>query len=115
MRLTIKLIPRNGVSGTLSIAEAQNFSAYTLYPTVKVTAVDRRGNKYIYSTTAAEGEAQIPTWNQMINTGENNWQFFRIQVWNETEGEFTYALSMSETVPVTQGNHSILAKTLHTF
>ena len=55
--------PRSGVSGILSIyiAEAQNFSAYTLYPTVKVTAVDHRGNKYTYSTTVAEGEAEIPT------------------------------------------------------
>ena len=102
--------PRNGASGILNIyiADSNNFSAYSLYPTVKVTAVDHRGNKYTYSTTVAEGETQIPTWNQMIYMGENNWQFFRIQVWNETEEDFANALSMSETVPVTQGNHSML-------
>ena len=99
--------PWNGVSGILRIyiAEAQNFSAYSLYPTVKVTAVDHRGSKYTYSTTAVE---EIPSWNHMIYIGENNWQFFQIQFWNETDGEFANALSMSETDPVTQGNHSIL-------
>jgi len=89
--------PRAGINGILSVfvARAYNFSMYQTHPIVKLTAVDSRGRKYTFKTTAKQ-DAEIPAWNHMMSIGNNSWQFFRIQIWNESDGDRANVLTMSQ-------------------
>ena len=43
-------------------------------PYVEVTGVDSHGRKYSMVTPVED--LQTPTWNQTVDLGVNNWQFF---------------------------------------
>ena len=78
-------------------------------PYIQVTGVDSHGCKYSMVTPVED--LQTPTWNQTIDLGVNNWQFFQIQILhilNDSNSDGEDALSMSQTIPVTPGNHSML-------
>lgn len=105
--------PKTGVIGRLEvfIAYAYNvtpstclYQAGVVNPYIEVTGVDSQGRKYSMETSVED--LQTPTWNETMPLGVNNWQFFRIQILNDSDGE--NALSMSQTIPVTPGNHSML-------
>jgi hypothetical protein len=73
-------------------------------PYVKITAVDSSGNKYSEETDSDGGE-KSPTWNQHLSFNKHEWQFFRIQVWDK-DSNADDAMSISETIVVTAGEHN---------
>ncbi len=68
---------------------------------VKVTAVDRYGD-LVVRRTDVQKSTERPKWDQELQFGEGEWQFFRIRVYGEDPGNDD-AISMSETV-VIEGN-----------
>ncbi len=76
-------------------------------PYVKITAVDSNGNQVVKSTTVKGGTTN-PTWNQWVDLGGRDWQFFRIRIWDD-DGGLTFgddSVSMSQTIVATGGYKS---------
>ena len=77
-------------------------------PFVKVTAVSSTGGKY-YRQTSNRGGTQNPTWNEWLYTNDREWQFFRVQIWDDDSGLTgdDDVISMSQTVVIQPGFHTI--------
>ena len=75
-------------------------------PYVKITAVDSAGNHYIRKTSVKSGTTN-PVWNQYLMLPGREWQFFRMQVWDDDNfllgGDDK--MTVSETILITSGNH----------
>ena len=74
-------------------------------PYIKLTAIDSSGTKYTGTTAVRSGTS--PEWNENLNFPNREWQFFRIQVWDDEAGADD-EMSISETVTVTHGAHNDL-------
>ena len=75
-------------------------------PYVKITAVDSAGIHYIRKTSVKSGTTN-PAWNQYLRLPGREWQFFRMQVWDDDNfllgGDDK--MTVSETILITPGNH----------
>ena len=47
-----------------------------------------------------------PNWNEFLEVPESEWQFFRIQVWDDNFVGSDDKMSVSETILIAQGEHS---------
>ena len=74
-------------------------------PYVRVTAIDNNGNKIVKTSSQKHGTS--PTWNQLLDFGGREWQFFRIKVLDD-DGWLSDDMTLSETVPIESGYHSSL-------
>ena len=108
--------PRRGVSGLLVVYIRVGRSLPDTDPIwnapdpfVKITAVDSSGVKHIRQTTVKDGTTS-PYWNEYLEVPDREWQFFRIQVWDDddflTLGDDQ--MSVSDTIVVSSGEHSNL-------
>ena len=109
--------PHTGILGILEvyIGYAYNVTPNTtLYqaddvnPYIEFTGVDSHGCKY---SVVTDVDLQTPTWNETMHLGGNNWQSFRFQILNtlnDSNSDNENALSMSQTIPVSSGNHFML-------
>ena len=73
-------------------------------PYIKITAVDSSGIHHVRTTTAKQGTTS-PNWNKNLELPERDWQFFRIQIWDEDVGSDD-EMSVSETIVVTAGERN---------
>ena len=104
---------RRGITGSLRvhIRNGQSLpdtdpAGDTSDPYVKITAVDSSGIKHTRSTTM-KSDTTSPNWNENLNFSNREWQFFRIQVWDD-DGSVDDEMSISETVVVTPGAYTNL-------
>ena len=102
--------PKRGIRGFLSIQVKHGYSLPDTDglwnepdPYVVLTAVDFTGQQHIQQTSYRL-DTRNPVWNELLLYGENDWQFFRISVWDE-DYVFDDQLSMSETIPINSGWH----------
>ena len=68
-------------------------------PYIKFTSVDSSGNKHIDQSSVQSGEVS-PEWNEWVYVSEQEWQFFRLRIW-DSDSWFRWAddfMSMSVTV-----------------
>ena len=71
-------------------------------PYVRVTAVDNNGNKTVNKSSVKQGLS--PTWNEWLDFGEKEWQFFRIQV-RDQDPSSSDVMTLSETIPIEADCH----------
>ena len=104
--------PRHGITGVLvvHVKSGQSlphsdpvWNASTPY--VKITAVDSTGNHHIKNTSVLQGTTS-PNWNEYLEVPESEWHFFRIQVWDDNFVGSDDKMSVSETIVISQGEHS---------
>jgi len=81
------------------------WNASNAYVDVKITEVDSTGNHYIRNTIVIEGITS-PNWNEYLEVPEREWQFFRIQVWDDDFVGGDNKMSVSETILIVQSEHS---------
>lgn len=104
--------PKSGVKGVLivNIINGQSLPdtdpiLNSPNPYVTIIAVDSSGMKYNRATAVQNG-ALSPAWNEYLTFPERDWQFFRIQTWDD-DGLFVLdPMSVSETIVVTPGEHN---------
>ena len=106
--------PKRGVSGLLVVHVGRGRSLPDTDPIwnapdpyVKITAVDSSNNRYIRTTTVKQGTTS-PNWNEYLEVPEREWQFFRIQVWDD-DNFLTFGddqMTVSQTIVVAQGQHN---------
>jgi len=103
--------PRRGVTGVL-VVHVRNGQSLpdtdpiwnAFDPYVKITAVDSTGSHYVKTTSVKPRTVNV-TWNEDLEVPEHEWQFFRIQVWdNDTFPNSK--MSTSETIVIEQGEHN---------
>ena len=97
---------RGGVTGVLVVYVRSGQSLpdtnTTPDPYVKITAVDSSGNHHVRTTSVKNGTTNA-TWNEDLEVPEREWQFFRIQVWdNGTDSK----MSISETIVIGHGEQN---------
>ena len=76
-------------------------------PYVRITAVDSSGRHHVRTTAVQQGTTS-PNWDERFQFPESifiEWQFFRIQIWNDDDTR-DYKMSVSETIVVTAGQHN---------
>ena len=101
--------PGGGVRGILTVKVRRgNSLRYTNGrdipdPYVIVTAVDSSGGNVTLETSRQQNRRH-PVWNQTLNFGNRNWQFFRISAWDADSGNDDQ-VTMTKTVSVSRGNH----------
>ena len=106
--------PKSGVTGPLvvHVRKARSLPDTDPWlndpdPYVIITAVDSSGNKYDRDTSVLAGTTS-PNWDEYISFPEREWQFFRVQIWDDDD-LFTFyddQMSTSETIIPTQGEHT---------
>ena len=106
--------PKRGVSGLLVVHVGRGRSLPDTDPIwnapdpyVKITAVDSSNNRYIRTTTVKQGTTS-PNWNEYLEVPEREWQFFRIQVWDD-DNFLTFGddqMTVSQTIVVARGQHN---------
>ena len=106
-------LARRGITGLLRvhIRNGQSLpdtdpAGDTSDPYVKITAVDSSGAKHIRSTIV-KSDTTSPNWKEGLNFPNREWQFFRMQVWDDVSDDDD-EMSISETVVVTPGAHTNL-------
>ena len=67
-------------------------------PYVKITAVSSTGGIYDKKTSHQQG-TRSPTWNERVYFGDNEWQFFRLRVWDNDKFRDD-KMSMLQTFPL---------------
>ena len=105
--------PKRGITGVLvvHVGNGRSLPDTDLIwsdpdPYVKITAVDSSNNNYTRTTSVKQGTTS-PNWNEYLEVPEREWQFFRIQVWDDAsfgDGKMT----VSQTIVVAQGQHNNL-------
>ena len=113
-RLYMDSCPKHGVSGLLVVHVGRGRSLPNTDsiwsasdPYVKITAVDSSNNRYIRTTTVKQGTTS-PNWNEYLEVPEREWQFFRIQVWDD-DNFLTFGddqMTVSQTIVVARGQHN---------
>ena len=105
------LCPGTGVKGHLSVKinHAINLPDFTDLdglpdPFVLVTAIDSNGNK-VYKYSHLKINITNATWNQWLDLGAREWQFFRIQVLDYDWSVYSDRMTLSETIPIKVGFH----------
>lgn len=108
--------PKSGVTGPL-IVHVRNARSLpdtdpplnSPDPYVRITAVDSAGRQYVRDTSVIDGTIS-PNWNEYISLPEQEWQFFRIQIWDDDFFLTGYddQMSTSNTIVPTQGEHTSL-------
>ena len=102
-----------GIKGFLrvKIKDAINLPDTDLFglpdPYVHVTAIDNMGNK-VTKYSHFKFENTNATWNQWLDFGAREWQFFRIQVMDYDWSANHDHMTLSETIPIKVGYHSSL-------
>ena len=106
--------PKHGVTGLLVVHVGNGRSLPDTDPIwnapdpyVKITAVDSSNNHYTRTTSVKQGTT-TPNWNEYLEVPEREWQFFRIQVWDDDNfllgGDDK--MTVSQTIVVAQGQHN---------
>jgi len=73
---------------------------------IRIRAISKYG--FTYTRTTSIVTATSPGFYETLDFGNNEWQFFRIQVWDD-DGAFTGdddAMSQSETITIASGPHA---------
>jgi len=100
--------PRRGVTGVLvvHVKNGQSLPYNNTVPDlyIKITAVDSSGSHHVCTTSVKQGTTS-PTWNEDLEVPEREWQFFRIQVWDNSTSP-DGKMSTSETIVIKQGEHN---------
>ena len=106
--------PKSGVTGLLVVNVKNGRSLPDTDPIwnapdpyVKITAVDSTGNHQVRTTSVKQGTTS-PNWNENLELTEREWQFFRIQVWDD-DSFSTFGddkMSISQTIVVAPGQHN---------
>ena len=68
-------------------------------PYVEVKAITSNGDRYIKKTSHKQG-TRNPTWNEKLVFSINEWQFFRIRVWDSDYLDDDDSMGMSVTFPL---------------
>jgi len=104
--------PRRGVTGVLVVHVRNGQSLSNTDPIwnasdpyVKITAVDSTGSHHVQTTSVKPGSTMNVTWNEDLEVPEREWQFFRIQVWDNSTFPNS-KMSTSETIVIEQGEHN---------
>ena len=101
--------PQKGVRGFLSFQVKYGYSYYPQNtkwnPVVIFTIVDATGENYVKRTSRllqASYFGHLIVWNDLVLVGYNEWQFFRMRMWNSDNDDLA---TVSMTTLLTGGSH----------